>query len=354
MRLVDSYRQQPDTTDWRPAESHALEAALLSPNDYRPRVQLGWIREDKADWAGAEEAARAAVRLAPSESETHYELGTVLLGRGNMAESAKEFRAAVAASPESLATVLGLIWRNTHGNLEALRASTPDEPQHRLTLARFLLDQSLPFESAAVIKDCDPSALLQLNGMHDYIDGLISAGSVDLAYEIWSRLRPSRQGDLRNGGFESDILVDFAQFDWSIQPSKYAVVAIDPSIAHSGTRSLRIDYLNQETTRLENEIQQTVLLQSGARYRVHYYVRTQDLTAASGPRVAVTPKGSNEWIASSDPAPEGSSDWAEDSFEFTAPDNVLVVSIKQRPKFSYEPPTHGVVWFDDFEIQEIH
>jgi len=30
-----------------------------------------------------------------------------------------------------------------------------------------------------------------------------------------------------NGGFESDILLDFAQFDWSIRPSDYAQISID-------------------------------------------------------------------------------------------------------------------------------
>jgi hypothetical protein len=207
-----------------------------------------------------------------------------------------------------------------------------------------------------VFRQIDRGALLGDRESAQYLGSLIAAGHVTLAYELWRGLlgdeNPS-PGAIWNGGFETDILVDFAQFDWSIQPGKYATVSIETGIAHTGKRSLRIDFLGHETTRLEDEIKQVLLLRPGARYRLDYHVRTENLTAPEGPRVAVTGRGSNQWIAASDPAPEGSHDWQQGTLEFTAPGGTLLLAIKQRPKFSYEPSTHGTVWFDDFEIQEI-
>ncbi len=38
--------------------------------------------------------------------------------------------------------------------------------------------------------------------------------------------------------------------------------------------------------------------------------------------------------------------------EFSPVKDFVTIAIKVRPKFSYEDPTHGTVWFDDFEILE--
>jgi len=55
----------------------------------------------------------------------------------------------------------------------------------------------------------------------------------------------------------------------------------------------------------------------------------------------------------SDPAATGTNDWKPEMLDFIAPMNVLTIAVQQRPKFSYEDPTNGTVWFDDFQLQEI-
>ena len=359
MRLFKAETYKPQIDDWRLAEFHALRATHLSPHDYRPRLQLASIQQYKADLAAAEESAHAAVELAPNDPEAHYQLGTILWSRGNAAYSFKEFRAAISSDAAYLATVLYPLWGDTNENADALQASIPDKPKERLALARFLLEQSRPMESAAVFRQIDPVAVLRDPQSAQYLDSLIAAGHVTLAYELWLSLvqhgeaPEERSNAIWNGGFESDVLVDFSQFDWSIQPSKYARVSIDTSIAHTGRRSLRIDFLGHETTRLEDEIKQVLLLHQGTRYRLRYHVRTEDLIAPEGPRIVVSNRTSNQWLAASDPAPQGSHDWQQETLEFTASDSPLVIAIKQRPRFSYEPSSHGTIWFDDFEIREI-
>ena len=96
-----------------------------------------------------------------------------------------------------------------------------------------------------------------------------------------------------------------------------------------------------------------VALKAGARYRLECYVRTKDLITPEGPRLIVTKSNKSEEIASSDPIAAGTSDWQRIAFEFVAPaDGIAHLSIKRTPRFSYDDPTSGVIWFDDFDIKE--
>src|SRR5207253_1852914 len=173
-----------------------------------------------------------------------------------------------------------------------------------------------------------------------HLDRLIAAGQVALAHELWYGLlaRGSEGSEdstnwIWNGGFESDILVDFAQFDWSIQPSNYARISIDSRTSHSGRRSLSVDFIGRETTRLEGEIQQRVLVRPGARYRLQYYTKTQDLVAPEGPRVVVSGTTWQQWIAASEPARAGSSDWRRVTVEFSTSSPAVIVTIQQKPRY---------------------
>jgi hypothetical protein len=61
-------------------------------------------------------------------------------------------------------------------------------------------------------------------------------------------------------------------------------------------------------------------------------------------------------VAQSDPVAAGSNDWQHLVVDFTAPQSAsrdapaFYVTIKRKPKFSYDEPTRGTVWFDDFTL----
>jgi hypothetical protein len=59
-------------------------------------------------------------------------------------------------------------------------------------------------------------------------------------------------------------------------------------------------------------------------------------------------------IVKSAPISAGSGDWRPVVIDFTAPENTraIVITIKRVPKFSYDEPTSGTVWFDDFVLTE--
>jgi Tfp pilus assembly protein PilF len=352
---LGEYEKYATKDEWRGAELRALRAIQLSPHDYRPRLLLASVQDYRQELEAAERSTREVLKLAPGNLEAHWQLATLLLRRGDMTESLQEFRTAASGHPTYFEEGLKEVWSAAPSNVDALRAITPDDSRSKLRLAGFLLEKSQVAESAAAFREIERDALLGDKTTAEYLASLIAGQHYALAHELWSRLVPKEEvtGPMRNGGFESKILVDFAQFDWSIQPSKYARISIDPTTTHSGKHSLRVDYIGLETTRLEDEIRQLTVVRPGARYRLRYYTKTDELSSPEGPRVVVLGTSARDSTAISEAAPQGTTDWHERTVDFTASGSTLIVSIKQVPRFSYEDPTLGTVWFDDFELREI-
>jgi tetratricopeptide (TPR) repeat protein len=348
-------------SDFASAEFCAGRAVSLSPNDYRFRLTLASAQEANGDRAAAEQSLWAARSLAPNYWDVHYRLGNLLVRQGKLNESLDELRMAVAANNELLPGTLDLIWRATGGDAGAVRAVSGSGASTRLTLAQFLLKASRPMEAAEVFGGIDRSdRLASAKESSAFLNSLIAAGKLEAARNLWSDLtgRDNQSATMSNGSFESDILRDFSQFDWSYGRSEYARFAIDTATARTGSRSLRIEFAGRDTTRLDGEIKQLVPVRPGARYILECFVKANGLESPEGPRVVVTDNDSSNWLAASEPVALGSHDWQRLFMEFVAPQGTnkealgLFISIKRKPKFSYDEPTRGTVWFDDFSMRE--
>lgn len=340
------------------AKFYAMRAVNMSPCDHRFWLTLASIEEATGDRRAAEEALRTASELAPNYWSVHYRLGNLLVREGKVGESLAEFRKAIAANDTLTPGALDLVWQVSREDVNAVRSVCEGNPKARLALAQFLLGRSKPLEAAEVFKSIDrASRISAATDSSILMNGLIAAGKVETARDLWSDLVGVDRGAalIWNGGFESDIQRSFPQFDWSFDRSEYAVLSIDPASPHSGSRSLRIEFAGRDTTTLDSEIRQLVAVTPGARYVLECYFRTEDLEAPEGPRIVVTDDASN-WIAASEPVPAGSSDWRRLSLEFVAPQTgkgAVVISIKRKPRFSYDEPTRGTVWFDDFSMKHV-
>lgn len=342
---------------------HAQRAINLSPYDYRLRLTLASAKEASGDRAAAEEVMRQALALAPAIGDVRWRMANLLIRRGKLAESLDHFKAAIAYDDELLGTTLDLILRASGGNVDALIDVTGDDPKAKLKLARFLLQQSRVTDAIAVMARVDRSERLASPDSPAFLNSLIAAGQVSFAHGLWSSLvgadepgAPPPGTLIWNGGFESDILKDFAQFDWSFAPSEYARLNIDATTSHSGSRSLRIIFAGRDTTNLDNAIKQLVVVQPGASYTIECYVKTSELATSEGPKVVVNDASSGEVISLSEPVASGSYDWRSLSLGFVAPGKIgtssaVYVSIKRKPKYSYDEPTKGSVWFDDFTMR---
>jgi tetratricopeptide (TPR) repeat protein len=353
---VELFDSDPDLNR---ADHAAARAVELSPYDFRWRLILASVKEAEGDRAAAEVALRDALRLAPNDRDVHYRLANVLLREGKLAAAIDEFRIAIDKNPQMLPVTLDLIWQVTRGNVEAVETVAGNDPKRRLQLAQFLLRQSRVVEAATVFRSIDRTARLASLESAQLLNALIGAGNVATAHDLWMSLVSERSGPaslIYNGGFEADILKNFSQFDWTFGRNEYARLIIDRSVAHSGGRSLKIEFAGRDTTTLGDEIRQLVVVRPGAHYRIECYIKSDSLVTPEGPRVVVTDRAGT-WVASSDAVAEGSSDWKLVSFTFAAPvvadaASAVYVSVKRKPKYAYDDPTKGTVWLDDFSMTQ--
>ena len=356
-RLAAVLEQERDSAR---AEDSAFRATRLSPHNFNYRVLLAAIKESRGDLVEAEQSLRAALALAPNKTEVHWQLANVLLRQTNLDQAIEEFRTAAALNPSLLPVTLNLVWRASGGDLDAVEAIASGEPGARLALAQFLLKQGEVQHAADVFGQLKANALLVSREAGAFLNDLVAAGHLRLAHDLWSAAIGDAANQLiSNGSFEAEIPRDFAQFDWITYDNDYVKIRIGKGASRTGARSLRIDFVGRDTSRLENEIRQSIIVRPGARYRIDCYANAERLVGPEGPRVAVTSATSSEWIAASGPVAPGEIGWQHVVLEFTAPratngkSPALFVTIKRRPRFSYDEPTRGTVYFDDFMVTEL-
>ena len=346
--------------DLEKASSHAQRAVNLSPYHYGYRLLLASAQESQGDRASAEKTLEKAIQLAPANPETHWQMANVRLRQGKLAEALPEFKLAASSRRGFLPATLDLIWRASGGKTEAVEAATGDDTQSRIALANFFIKQSRPAEAVKIFSRIDRSERLALPESGGLISSFIERGSLSLARELWVNL-VSDSGENQtalvwNGGFESETLKNFAQFDWNLTRSDYAKLGVDTNVARTGSRSLKIDFIGKDTTKLSNEIMQTIVLEPGQKYRLECFVKTDKFSAPEGPRVVLTDMKTSATVASTDPIASGTYDWKRISMEFIAPQQStsgLTLTVKRIPKFSYDEPTRGTIWFDDFNLTKV-
>ena len=340
-------------------EGYAQRAVRISPWDYRRRLLLATVKEAKGERGAAVQSLQEALALAPNYTDVHWRLANLLMRDGKLAKSLDHYRAATSLKPSLLPATLDLLWRVSGSNLAVMEAVTKDDAKALITLAQFLLNQSRTAEAVKVFESIDVSSRLSLSESPAFINSLIAGGHLEEARQVWTDIvkgdTPTTltQG-VSNGSFEGEPLKGFEQFDWTIGRNDYAVARIDADAARTGGRSLRIDFLGRDTTRLDGQVRQMIVVRPSSRYRIECYVKSHGLSTPEGPRVVITDITSSTEIASSDPIASGSRDWEPVGFDFSAPPSAraVVITIKRVPKFSYDAPTRGAVWFDDFTMTE--
>ncbi len=337
---------------------HATSAVKLAPANYEYHLLLAAAAELQGRLDDAEAALRGAVKLAPNDTNARWQMANLLLRLGKTEESLGEFRTVTNADSSRLPNVCSLIWQAAGADLQALNRVVGDEPQARLMLALFLVEQSQFDAAARVFSDVDRNARLNAAEGGRFLDAMLRAKQWELTARLWRETMAGTAADAEaplfwNGGFEQAPRKGLAQFDWQLGRSNYARVTISSARAHGGKNALRLSYLGMETTRLDLEVQELISIQPGMTYRLEYYAKTENLVATEGPQIAILRPDNRSVIAASASIASGSNDWQIMKVDFVAPPDAaaVLVAVKQTPRYSYVEPTQGVIWFDDFSLK---
>lgn len=353
-RLAEVELESSDDNSLERATAAAVTATHLLPQDYKLWMILAQIREVQGDLDGQEAALRRALEVAPHNSYIHWQLANTLVRAGKLDESLGEFKRAVAVYPELLPAAVDLIWHLSGGDLQKVRELADGGPESELMLADFLLRQGQEEKAIACFLNLDRSARLSSSRGAAFIDLLLDQGRTEAARRLWFDTLGEVSQPLYNGGFEERPRPGFGHFDWVLGKTDYAEIAVVTGRAHSGKQALRVAFTGKHTTRLGEEIRQLIAVRPGSSYRLEFYAKSESLVTGQGPQVVLKAPSPSKWFAASDPVPAGSNDWHLMTVEFVAPadSSALLLTVNRTPRYSYDEPMSGTVWFDDFVLKE--
>ncbi|MEK7834273.1 MAG: hypothetical protein AAB401_24510 [Acidobacteriota bacterium] len=337
------------------AQQRALHTVNLSPWDYKNWRLLALAKEADGNIEEAEAAIQVARTLAPNHSEVNWMLANLLLRQNRQSEALNVFQVATMNRSDLLPVALDLIWQASGNDLAALNKLVNGNANAKLAEAQFLGEQSQPDSAISVFRSVDTLTKLTSPNAPAFITWLIQSNRGLEARQLWLDVAGEKGNEgngVWNGSFEQNAPKDFGHFDWAIKASNYARIGFDRSVAHSGLKSLKLLFVGRDTTRLENEIQQLVVLKANVRYRLECFAKTGNLVTPEGPRIALV--GQKGILAVSQTVVTDSLSWQHLVADFTAPpENTMAhISVVRIPKSDYDEPTKGAVWFDDFKLTE--
>lgn len=332
------------------------QAAALAPNDFLIWMEAGRARAALGDTEGGVAALRRAAELAPNYTQPRWHLGNALLRAGRAEEAFAELRRAADLDPTLRPTVFNLAWQVYAPDLARVVDAVGKTADSRGDLVGVLAGRGNLEEAQAVWAELGPEGRREQRGAADalaralYVKGqyrrahvvLLEAGVAGLAV-----------GQFNDGGFESDIVPGGrALFGWGVAQGA-GQVAIDARNAHGGRRSLRVAFSSSGQVDFRH-VSQVVAVEPGARYRLTFFVRTDELRSTATLAATVSEPAAPEVpLASSAHAPQGTNDWQQVSFEFTAGPKTEAVFVRLTRVACAEGvcPIYGKIWYDDFNLE---
>ena len=343
--------------DFAGALLHAERAVRLSPHNDAGWQVLAQIQDVLGPPAAAEMAWQRAVELAPHNSDASWALANALLRNDKVEDALPYFAKACELNETLYPLAFELLWQVNGQQLESLQRVAGTTHKAQMSLVQFLAEQD-QFDSAATLfKTLDRRKLALDPLAPQFVQTLIARKQFSLARAAWLDLIegvPAADGNLIwNGDFEMPPVAKLlSQFDWQLGESKFARFGIEAGRGRNGSKALKAVFLGRDTTQLNGEVFQLLALKPGVQYRLEAYAKTEKLvTPEEGLRLAVY-SGSTQLGASTLLA-QGSNDWQRLAIEFTAPTTLdrTIVTLVRLPKYAYDDPTSGEVWFDDFSLR---
>src|ERR1043165_1380609 len=358
LTLARLYRVSFDPAELPRSLEEYDRAAALGPNDYLVWTEVGRARASSGDAEGGVAALERAVALAPNYAEPRWHLGNALLRAGRTDEAFAELRRAADADPARYRPqVFNLAWQLYDQNMPRVLEAVGRTPEARAQLVGVLVGRGRFDDAVSVWSSLGPQEKRQQGGAGlGLARSLYDHGQLRRALQVLGEAGEAADAvpeKISNGGFESDVSAPGRQlFEWQVTPSSVQI-ALDGSVAHGGRRSLRLLFNSASQVDFRN-VWQTVAVEPSTRYRLTYFVRTDNLkSAATLLTLVVDATNESTVLAQSQPVPNETNDWQQASVEFTTGPKTegVVVRIVRADCPDQSCPIYGKIWYDDFDLE---
>lgn len=328
-----------------------------SPNDYRWWVELGRAYEQAEKFPQAETAFRHAIELASGYTYPHWQLGNFLLRRNRSDEAFAELSKAAEKNQNYREQVLSLAWDYFDQKPENIEGLVGNSAEAKKTLVKFYVNKGRSAEALRIWNTLSEEDKLKNPATSKLVaQVLYEKRFYRVAVEFARQLDidpESKAEAVTNGSFEKILTTpDETYFGWRAvsSPSDKIEIRTDSTVKKEGTRSLRINFSGYQKADLLN-IWQVIAVEPNKKYRLSFWLRTENLKSAGTPLVELVNANDDKLIIATKPFPMGTFDWQEISLEFTAPPNCEGIIIRTgRAVCGENCPITGTIWYDNFVL----
>ena len=333
------------------------DVVRLSPFDFRWWIELGRAREEAEKYEEAEAALKRAVELAPGYVYPRWQLGNFYLRRDRSEEAFAELKKATVRNVVYRDQVYAIAWDYFDRDTARVEEIAGNSFENKLSLVKFYAVKERPEDSLRIWnklseeeKNRDPGySKIVAQGLYDK---RFYRSAIEFARQLG--IDPDAKiAAVTNGGFEKPIAdPKETYFGWKLSPAEKLEIKTDTTQKKEGARSLRIVFTGYSGTDLINHIWQAAAIESGKKYRLSFWLKTENLKSSGTPTLEIVNAGDDKIIIASKPFPTGSNNWQEITMDFAAPENSEGIFIRMARAYCGEVcPIVGTIWVDDFKIQ---
>jgi hypothetical protein len=351
-------------TNPRPKEAIQQFQAAIKANPYDPQawINLAAAREFQGDTTRAEDDLQHASTLAPNLPVYQWTIGNYFLLHGNTQEAFRHLKVVLAGSRQYDRTVFNVAWKASGNAGQILQELIPDSLPAEFSYLNYLVTERRMPEAEAVWKRiAAASETFDPHEASEYIDTFIKTGRADAAYQAWTDLQGKglvhmppggpNQNLITNGNFEDPLLN--MGFAWRIQDVHGVYAGLDTATFHSPGHSLSVQFTGNQNLDY-HQIFQFVKVSPSHKYELDAFMKTQNITSDSGPRLEVVdaygPGVLNKFTQGMTGTSGG---WNPLNLEFmTGPKTQVLLVLLVRPPSKADDDTAitGRVWLDDVQI----
>lgn len=332
-------------------------AVRFAPEDYRYWIELARNYEQLEEYDKAENIFRHTVEIAPEYSNVHWQFGNYYLRRGKEAEAFAELRKSAGNSSVYSDQIFSIVWEYYDKDKAKLDQLAGEKGDIRASLARFYAAKGESEDSLRIWNTISEEDKKRNEKTARIITQSLYERRFYRAANAFTRqlgLEPDAQiGTIENGGFEEPIAPNGSDtyFGWQIGKKEKMEINTDPIKKKEGGKSLRVSFNGFTGVELKN-VGQTVAVESNKKYRLSFWLKTDNLKSAGNPTLEIINANDQKIITTSAAFAGGTSDWTQMKIEFTTPPTAEAVAVRfDRAYCGDACPIVGTFWVDEFKLE---
>jgi hypothetical protein len=342
--------------DYDRAAANLREAVTLNPNNGSYWLDLASVYQVTDNIENQNKSVMSALNAEPNNPEVAAEAALFFLVAGDTDRALPLFRRALVQNPDAATTILPACWRKTRNANLILSQVIPEGPDLQLEFLRILVLQKETAASRQVwqyLISARKAFQPQLSFFYfDYLLRERDGAGFNRAWQELSAIAPSLQPYLPNdnlivnAGFERPLLN--AGFDWRHEPVDHVAAGLDDTVAHSGARSLSLIYDGNPVS--DAGWQQFVPVQPNTDYEFSVWIKSDEVTSSSGPRLAIVDAFSGGNLLLTDDVLD-THPWQQikGTLHVPAGTEMIAVKIVRTPAVTR---IGGRIWIDDLRLEK--